>query len=248
MHYGPISPLFLCPFDAKTFIYSLFLAFGMRRLRGVSPVKSFFQPRKILSPRLAFFFAVEEAIMVLLLVFQIYRFLGIEVVNQQAFFFTNPILLQNILWFVATVLFFVIGYAVVALRDENVWLIHKNFSRMVFGTTRLKIQFASRRKVVFLFAEIVYSLVFALSIFVYLDPDINVLPSTTPKIINYIGFAIMVGIGLLLFSHTKNFRAKVYGATPAQKRFQIGRHELRRFTNKKTGSIRIAPKSHYKKK
>jgi hypothetical protein len=205
--------------------------------------KSFFTPQYILSPRKALLFVLEEAIMVLLIVFQIYRFLGIKYVNYQISMFNEPIILQNILYLFASVCFFMIGYLTIALRDERVWLIHKNFHSMVFGTAKLKIQFSTKRKATLFFAEIIYAVIFAVSIFVYLDPDINVLPINTPKILNYLGFAIMLGVGLLLFSHTKDFRTLVYGPTPVQKRIQFGRHDLKRSTNKKTGSIRISLKS-----
>jgi len=210
--------------------------------------KNFFQMRSILSERQALFFAIEEAVMVFLIVFQIYRFLSIEVVNSQVLFFTKPIFPQSILLFLLSIIIFLVGYVIIAMRDERVWLIHKNFSRIVFGTAKLKIQFTTKRKTLFFFAELVYSLVFALSVFVYLDPDINILPVTTPKIVNYIGFTIMLGIGILLFSHTKDFRTLVYGSTPVQKRLHFGRHDLKRTTNKKTGSIRIAARNNYHKK
>ena len=204
----------------------------------------FFAPQNILSPTQALFFSLEEAIMVLLTVIQIYRFIGIEVIDKQIYFFTNPIFLSNIMMFAATIILFVIGYVVIAMRDNNVWLIHKNFSRMVLGTAKLKVQFATKKKLALLFFELAYTLVVAVSLFIYIDPDINVVPAPY----NYIGFAFLIIIGFVLFSHTKNFSSRVYGPTTFQKRVQICKTPLRRFTNKKTGSIRIAPRNHYKKK
>lgn len=215
----------------------------MRYQRGFFRNRGFFEPRRILSANQALFFVIEEAAMVFLIALQLYRILGIEIAGSQVLLFAKPLFVQNVIWFAASIIFFLIGYVVIALRDESVWLVHKNFSRMVFGTTRLKLQFATKRKAALLFFELAYTLIVAVSIFIYLDPDINVVPYPY----NYIGFAFLFVIGLVLFSHSKDYRGRVYGATPMQKRLNFGRHSLARITNKKTGSIRIAPKNNYKK-
>ncbi|MEI7961708.1 MAG: hypothetical protein WCI04_05225 [archaeon] len=216
----------------------------MKKQLAYSIKQNFFTPENILSPKQALFFVIEEAIMILIIVIQLYRFLGIQVIDKQIYFFTSPIFTSSILMFVATLALFILGYLVIAIRDNNVWLIHKNFSRLIFGTAKLKVEFATKKKIALLSFELVYTLIVAISLMIYIDPDINLVPAPY----NYIGFAFLILIGFVLFSHTKNFRALVYGPTPIQKRMQFGSQRLRRFTNKKTGSIRIAPRDHYRKK
>jgi hypothetical protein len=205
----------------------------------------FLLPRKILTPMQAFLFIIEEAALVFLIVLQIYQFIGIDFVGTNVVINPQPILFQNIVWFVGTILFLTLGYVVIAMRDTTVRDIHTNFSKLVFNTTKHKVKDASKETVIFFIAEATYAIVFAIAIFVYLDPDINLLPATTPPMFNYIGFAIIAGFGLFLFSKSKEFRTAVYGLTPVQKRIHHGNIETRRFTNKKTGSIRITPKKHY---
>ncbi len=205
----------------------------------------FLEARKILSPTQAFLFIIEEAILVLLIVLQIYQFIGINFIGERVMIDPQPIMFQNIVWFVGTILFLTLGYVVIAMRDVTVIEIHKNFSGLVFNTAKGKVKNASKETAIFFIAEAAYAIVFAVAIFIYLDPDINVLPASTPPLFNYIGFAIVAGFGLFLFSKSKEFRMAVYGPTPVQKRIHHGRVETRRFTNKKTGTIRIAPKKHY---
>ncbi len=205
----------------------------------------FLAPRKILTPTQAFLFILEEATLVLLIVLQIYQFIGINFVGPNVVIDPQPILFQNVVWFVGTILFLTLGYVVIAMRDLTVMNIHTNFSGLVFNTTKRKVKDANKETVIFFIAEAAYAIVFAIAIFIYLDPDINLLPATTPPMFNYIGFAIIAGFGLFLFSKSKEFRMAVYGPTPIQKRLHHGNIEIRRFTNKKTGSIRIAPKRHY---
>jgi hypothetical protein len=205
----------------------------------------FLAPRKILSPAQAFLFILEEAALVLLIVLQIYQFIGIDFAGANVIINPQPILFQNIVWFVGTILFLTLGYVVIAMRDTTVMNIHTNFSGLVFNTTKHKVKEANKETIIFFLAEASYAIVFAIAIFVYLDPDINLLPATTPPMFNYIGFAIIAGFGLFLFSKSKEFRMAIYGPTPVQKRIHHGSIETRRFTNKKTGTIRIAPKKHY---
>jgi len=96
----------------------------------------------------------------------------------------------------------------------------------------------------FVIAEIIFAFLIALSIYLYLDPEVNLISFP----FNYIAFAFLLGVGLLLFSHTKEFRNIIYGPTLVQQKLHLGKHEIKRFTNPKTGSIRVAPKNHYKHK
>lgn len=214
----------------------------MRYSRNFPFWKHYFREQRLLSERQAILFVLEEALLLLLIVIQIYRFLGIAYVDGALVFFQTPIQFQNILWFFATIIFFVIGYIIIAIRDRNVWLIHHNFQRLVFGTLKLKIQFANKRTSIFLVVEFIYSIFVALCILIYLDPDVNVLPQGTPKIYNYLGFLILIGIGLIIFSRTKDFRHMVYGPTPFQKRLHLGRFETKRITNKRSNNVRIGLK------
>jgi len=164
-------------------------------------------------------------------------------VNNSILFFQYPFGVQNLLWLLGTIAFFLIGYVVIVCRDETVSAVHRNFSRVLFGTTKEKIFNTNKETVIFVFGEIAFATILALSIFLYLDPEINLAPFP----MNYVSFAFFLGISLLLFSHTKQFRTLVYGPTPLQKRIHEGEHEIKRFTNPKTGSIRIASKKHYSK-
>jgi len=201
--------------------------------------------RRILSPNQAFTFIFGEAVLVLLIMLQIYQFIGINFVGPLVVIDPQPILAQNILWFSGMILFLIIGYVVIAMRDTTVMSIHTNFSGLIFNTTKNKIKGANKETVIFFIAEAAYAIVFAIAIFIYLDPDINVLPASTPPMFNYIGFAIIAGFGLFLFSKSKEFRMSTYGPTPIQKRLHQGNIETRRFTSSNTRSIRIAPKKPY---
>ncbi|MFA5125990.1 MAG: hypothetical protein WC462_03225 [archaeon] len=191
----------------------------------------------------AIFFIFEEAILLLLMVIQLYKILGVEFVDKTILFFQFPFGVQNILWLFSTIAFFLIGYVVIAVRDETVSNIHRNFSKVFFGAAKQKVSNLNKEVIIFVFGEIVFATVIAISIFLYLDPEINIVPFP----MNIISFAFFLGISLLLFSHTKQFRGLVYGPTPLQKKIHEGKHEVKRFTNPKTGSIRIVPKKNYSK-
>lgn len=207
--------------------------------------KSFFRAGDYLTERQALAFVLEEALLLLLLVIEFYRMLSIKVLGNSVHFFTSPIESSDLLITLGLLLALLLGYLLITIRDNKVWHIHKNFSRIVFGTAKLKLENTSKQKAVFIFAEVIYAFALACSIFVYLDPDINLVPAPY----NYIGFAALAVIGFVLFSHTKEFRVFIYGATPLQKKLGLheGKHEVRRFTNKKTGSIRVAPARKFRK-
>lgn len=216
----------------------------MKYSKQFSHKNEFFRKRNILSDNAAIAFVVEEAALVLLIIIQIYKMFGIEYIAKTGIILIPEFAIQNVLWLLSTILFLLIGYLVIAPRDEKVSLIHKNFTNVLIALTQYKVANVNREKSVFVFVEVAYAVILAIAIFIYLDPDINLVPAPW----NYVGFAIFLGLGLLLFSHTKEFRQMVYGPTPIQKKIHLGKHEVRRFTSKKTGSIRIADSGHYRRR
>ncbi len=199
------------------------------------------RPKKILSEKLASFFVFEESIMLILIVYQAYRLAGIQFINGTIQLFQTPILFQNELWFLGSILFFMIGYVVVVLRDENVQIIHRNLFKSILIGLQVKAENTTKQTIVFVLAEVLFASILAISIFLYLDPEINIVPAPY----NYIAFAFFLGLSLLLFSHTKQYRMHVYGPTPIQKRLNKGNQELKRISNSKTGTIRMVPKKRY---
>lgn len=213
--------------------------------------ENFFTQKNILSPRTAFFFVIEESFLLLLITIQLSVFLGIKIINNQILFFQNQFQVQNQIWFLGSIFFFIIGYLIIALRDKNVWLIHHNFSRLLFGTIKIKIEMTNLRIFTFVLIELIFAVLIALSIFIYLDPEIEVTNfdgSPIPIEIKLIAFIILIGISFLLFSHSKEFRNRVYGQTPIQKKLNIGPYKIKRITNSKTGNIRFKEKESKKKK
>jgi hypothetical protein len=204
---------------------------------------NFFEPKKLLSEKQVQFFILEEALLLFLIIIQIQRILSFET-TYSSLLFSSKVLAPNIYWLIGSIAFFIIGYVVIACRDTSVQLIHKNLFKVLFIEAEDRILNANKKLTLFVIAEVVYAFIIAMSIYIYLDPELNLVP--TPY--NYVGFVVLLGIGLLLFSHTKQFREVVYGPTYVQQKLHLGRHEIKRFTNPKTGSIRVAPKNHYKHK
>lgn len=205
--------------------------------------ENYFSQKNNLSPRAAIFFVLEESLLLFLIALQLYAFLGIEFSKGKVLLFQTEPLLQNYLWLIGSIAFFLIGYFIIAVRDKYVWLIHHNFSRLLFGTIKLKITMTDLKTFIFVFTELVFSVLIALSIFIYLDPEVNLVPYPY----NYISFAFLLGIAYILFSHSKEFRKKVYGPTPLQKRLNLGNHEVKRVTHHKSGYLRFKEKKTNKK-
>jgi len=215
----------------------------MRFSKDYHHKSDFFSRKRILSQRQALFFILEEVFLLALIIIQSYRMLGIALVNKSIYFFYYSPELQNIIWFLASIAFFCMGYLIIVLRDTSVHNIHKNFSKILFETIKQKVFETPREVIMFVFAEIVFALVVAISIFLYLDPEINLVPFP----LNIVGFAFFLGISLLFFSHTKSFREMVYGPTYLQRKLHEGNYEVKRTTLAKTGHIRVAQKKPYKK-
>ncbi|MDD4250696.1 MAG: hypothetical protein PHX27_00710 [Candidatus ainarchaeum sp.] len=188
----------------------------------------------------ALFFVIEEFFLVLLIIFQIYLLLGIQRVGLNLVFFTKPIFAQNILWLVSTILFFLTLYFGITIRDKKVIAVHQEFSKLVFGTTKQKIVEANKEKMVLLFFEFIFAIVLAISIYIYLDPQINWVPWP----FNYITFFAILAFGLFLFSKTKVFRESIYESSNIRKKIHPAERlfPTKRITNIRTGSIRIKGK------
>jgi len=189
----------------------------------------------------AIFFICEETFLLFLVVIQAYLLLGISVVNKQILFFQEPILVQNWLWFLATILFFVTIYLGISKRDPLIMKVHKELASLLFSTAKKKFLESNRRVAALVFAELIFTLALAISIYLYLDPEVNIFPYPT-NIIVFIGVIIF---GYAIFSNTRDYREETYGRGLIQSIFvkDYGPHRIKRITNVKTGSIRIKAKN-----
>ncbi|MBT4870572.1 MAG: hypothetical protein HON47_03295 [Candidatus Diapherotrites archaeon] len=187
----------------------------------------------------AMFFVASEVFLVFLIVIQLYKVLGMSFSYGKLSIFSQQVLPQNILWFVASILTLVILYVSISMKDKKVIRIHSDFSKIVLGTGKEKFFGMDREVITLLFVEFIFAIMLAVAIFVYLDPSVNIVPWPW----NYITFFIVLIFGLYFFSKTKPFREAVYGESrlkrisPAKRLFPT-----RRITNKKTGTIRIGGK------
>jgi hypothetical protein len=189
------------------------------------------------SRKRAIFFICEETFLLFLIVLQVYLLLGIRVVNKEILFFQDPTLIQNWLWLFATTLFFVTIYMGISKRDALVLKVHKELTSLIISTAKSKVFHSDRRVIALVFAEIVFTISFALSIFLYLDPEIDLFPYPT----NVIVFILVMLFGYSIFSNTKEFRERTYSRGFIQSLFvkDYGPHRISRITNIKTGSIRF---------
>lgn len=189
------------------------------------------------------FFVFEEVLLVVLCLVQLYILLGMDIPSAGFKLFANPAPpVQNVLWFVSTMVILVTSYFFIAKRDHNVGKIHNNFTNVVFGTSKKKILGINQNVLIVLITEFVFAIILAFSIFVYLDPEIDIVPWPY----NYVAFFAILAIGLYLFSQTKVFREQTYDPgflvqkiRPAERLFPA-----RRMTAK-SGIIRVASKKHY---
>lgn len=168
-----------------------------------------------------------------------------EYVSGEILFFQNVILVQNLMWLGATILFFITLYFGIAVRDYYVQKVHYEFEGLVFSTMKGKIFGLNRKVIVLVFAEIFFTIALAISIFLYLDPEINVFPFPS----NFVAFFILLIFGYFIFSTTKQFREETYGRGFLFSKLanDFGPHKIVRLTNKKTGSIRVKAKLKGKK-
>ncbi|HNV00795.1 MAG TPA: hypothetical protein PKK60_00005, partial [archaeon] len=150
-------------------------------------------------------------------------------------------------WLVASILFYVIVYVGVVLRDKQVQKVHSELVGFIFLVSKEKIIHANRKIIVLMFAEIVFIFTLAFSIYLYLDPEININYSDgTPIPFEYkiVAFIIVLIFGYFIFSTTKDFRQKTYGRSKLQKKLfkEEGPHAINRKTKKKSKIIRIRKK------
>ena len=187
----------------------------------------------------AMIFVYEELFILLLVVIQLYKVLGVKITDGGIDLFANPVLTQNYLWFFAAILAFLVVYFGIARKDKFVMKLHSDFSKIIFGAGKEKIFGMDKEVSVLLFVEFIFAIMLAVAIYIYLDPSVNVVPWPW----NYITFFILLIIGLYFFSKTKPFRNAVYGESRLKKISPAKRlFPTRRLTNTKTGTIRIGGK------
>jgi hypothetical protein len=200
-------------------------------------------PIKKLTENQAKLFVFEEVILLVLLIIQLYLLLGLDIPNAGLKLFANPAPpVENVLWFVGTTIIFVTAYFFISKRDPFVIKIHNNFSKIIFETLKKKILGINKNVSIILVTEFVFAIILAYSIFIYLDPEVNLVPWPY----NYITFFVIFITGVYLFSQTKVFRQQTYNPgyliqkiRPAKRLFP----SRRMITN--SGNIRVASKKHY---
>ena len=202
------------------------------------------------SRKMAFSFVIEEVIVLFLILFQFFHFLGIAEVNGTITLFNNIILPQNILWFIASILTLIIMYFAIAMKDARVKKVHVEFSKLVFGTAKQKFFGMDKPIIVLLVFEFVFAIIIALSIGFYLDPELE-FPglSKVPFPFNFIAFVAFIAFGLYIFSQTRAFRESAY-SDPIIKRILPAERltTLARITNRKSGTIKIKKRKIVKRK
>ena len=188
-------------------------------------------------------FIMEEFVLASLLVYLAYKVLGAQHTEYGIEFFAEAVPFQNVIWFWALLAFFLIIYFGIARRDEMISKIHREFSGALWTALKGKFTEARRQNVALVFAEFVFVLIIAVSIFIYLDPEVNIVAAPY----NYIAFLAFLAFSIFLYSKTREFRESFYGPSLA-KRVVMNpedHHAFRRVTSPQTGSIRIASKHHY---
>ncbi len=178
-----------------------------------------------------------------LIINQLYLLLGLNIFNNGLELFANPPPpVQNVFWFTGSLIILVTAHFFIAKRDRNVIKIHENFSKVLIGTSKEKLFGINKNVLILLITEFAFATIIAFSIFVYLDPEMDIVPWPY----NYVAFFIIFGFGLYLFSQTKVFREQTYGSgylvqkiRPAKRLFPT-----RRMTTD-SGNIRIGPKKRY---
>ncbi|MEK6958504.1 MAG: hypothetical protein AABW59_00500 [archaeon] len=194
-------------------------------------------------PRNAMLFVLEEMFLLSLILYLLYKIVAIQFLDGQVIFFSEIAPIQNVMWFWGMVIFFVVVYFAIARRDALVMKIHRDLFSVVLLESKLKIVGANRQVYGLYIAEMVFVAILAVSIYLYLDPEINIVPFP----FNFIGFFAFILVSFYMFSQTRQFRQQMYGPSlitsiifPKEKL-----HQTKRVTNLKTGSIRISSNSHY---
>ena len=199
------------------------------------------------TPEKAAIFVAEEILLIFLIIYQAYKLFGLKSSLDGILFFQNQVYLQNIVWFVGSIILMLIIYFGIAVRDKFVMQIHDGFSKSIFSSSKGKVFGVDKNILALLFVEFIFAILIAFSIYIYLDPEVNIIPSTVPWFVKLIFFVFFVGIGLWIFSRTKIFRDAIYEDSIVKKKLLPAERlfPTRRITNLKTGTIRVA---HKKKK
>lgn len=194
-------------------------------------------------------FVYLELVILCVLLWQSYKFLGIKIVSGEILFLQNQIDLNYVYLFLINIAVFLLLYFKIALKDKSVLKIHKDFSKVVLGTAKEKVFGVERKVIVFMFFQFAFAIILAVSIAFYLDPDLE-FPgfSKVPFPFNFITFVVFVVVGFYLFAKTKPFRDETYDYGFLQKKIMPAKRlfGVKRITNIKTGSVRL--KSNIKKK
>jgi hypothetical protein len=191
-------------------------------------------------------FVCGELILLFLIIIQTYLLLGIKITNKTFTYFNSPINIYQILLFILSILFLLALYFLIALKDKNVMFFHENFSKVVLGTGKDKITGLDREVLSLLFLETIFAIIVAVSIYIYIDPEVNVVPWPY----NYLTFIAIFLFGFYIFSNTRPFREAVYGPGIVQKRILPAKRlfPTKRITTK-SGLIKISKrKIHSKRK
>jgi hypothetical protein len=203
------------------------------------------------SNKRAFYFVLEEAGLLTLWIAQLILLLGINISSNNILFFQRPITLSMVIWFFCNSLFLLVLYFGIALRDKKVMKIHKDFSKIIFGTAKQKVFGIDRETLSLLLFEFLFAIIIALSIAFYLDPELE-FPglSKVPFPLNLIMFLAFVIFGIYLFSKTKPFREMVYEPSLVSKKILPAERlfPTKRITNPLSGSVRVKPKEKFNKR
>ncbi|MFA5357783.1 MAG: hypothetical protein WC308_02575 [archaeon] len=130
-----------------------------------------------------------------------FRIKSIPFIEFETTFFDSAIILFLAILILAVIQIFIVK------KDKNICEIHDGFSKAVLGSAKNKI-FGLRAEIIALWiAEFAFASIIAISIWIYFDQNVNIVPFPY----NIIGFAGLLAFGLLIFSHTRPFRRAVYG-------------------------------------
>ncbi len=195
----------------------------------------------MLSRNKCIFFLFEELTLIILLVMQLgylVRLLsGVETIFPISYDFA---LFQTVTWIFCFIVLLLIGYYYIAKRNPLILYVHKNFSDIIFETTKSKIKGANRQIVVLVLLEMLLVFFIAVSIYVYLDPEVNLVPFPW----NIIIFGLLLFFMVLVFNKTRYFREATYGQGFLQSIFFPHKHyyPIKRSTHSRAGTIHIKPK------
>ncbi|MCX6800980.1 MAG: hypothetical protein NTZ73_02235 [Candidatus Diapherotrites archaeon] len=193
----------------------------------------------MLSKKQATAFIFLEVLLALIIVLQVKNIvkalLGTNFVSFLSF--ESTLFDSAILLFLAVFLLS-IGQIVVVKKDKTVAEVHKGFSKIILGSAKRKILGIRTEIIVLWIAEFAFASVIAMSIYVYLDPEVNIVPFPY----NFIGFLGLLTFGMIIFSHTKPFRRAVYGQGFLQSKIRPARQSGKKAAPRPKKKKRIAKK------